>query len=125
MKYLEALAISLLAIFAPIKATLITVLMLVTMDLITGVLAAIKRKEPITSANLRRSVSKLFIYEVAIAMTFLAQQYLLGEEIPALKIVSAMLGMVELKSVVENLDTLGGNGVFKSIINKLGSNNQP
>lgn len=125
MKYLEALVISSLAAFAPVKATLATVLALVIVDLITGVLAALKRKELITSAQLRRSVSKLLIYELAVAMSYLSEHYLMSDEVPALKLISGMLGMVELKSVIENLNELSGNSVFKALIDKLGSINQP
>jgi phage-related holin len=124
MKYFEAVVVSLLAVFAPIQTTLATVLALVVVDLISGVLAARKRGEPITSAQLRRSISKLFIYEVAIGMTFLSEHYLMSDEVPALKIVSGMLGMVELKSVMENLNELSGTNIFDSLISKLGSSNQ-
>lgn len=125
MKYLEALTISVLAVFAPVKAALVTVLILTVADMITGVWAAVKRKEPITSAQLRRSISKIVIYEVAMCLAFLAEHYLMSDDVPVLKIVSGMVGLVEIKSVFENLDQISGQDLLKSMIAKLGSTNQP
>lgn len=124
MKYIEALLISVLSVFAPIKASLITVLALTVIDMITGIWASKKRGELITSAGLRQSVSKIVIYEVAMCLGYLAQHYLLTDAVPALQIISGMVGMVELKSVLENLDSISGQDLLKSIITKLGSSNQ-
>ena len=109
------------SVFAPIEGVLGTVLAMLFIDLITGVLAARKRGEKITSRGLRRSVSKFFIYEVAIAAAFLCETYLIGASLPVLKMVSSLIGIVELKSVLENLDTIQGESFFRSIVNKLNS----
>lgn len=124
MKYLEALLISTLAIFAPIEHILASVLALCFSDLITGVLAARKRGEKITSAELRRTVSKLVIYELALCLAFIAEKYLLDGFLPIVKLISSMIGVVELKSIFENLDTINGTPLLQGIIDRLGSKNQ-
>lgn len=121
---LEALVVSALSIFAPIKTIMIVVLILILSDLVTGIMAAIKRKEPITSAALRRTVSKILAYELAIALGFVAQTYLMDGSIDVTKILSSLVGLVELKSCLENLNEVSGTDLLKSLIDKLGSTNQ-
>lgn len=120
---INALAI-LAGIFAPAKAMILTSTVLITVDLITGILAARKQSIPITSAGLRRTVTKLFVYEAAILLGFLTEQYLTGPGIPVSNIVASFIGLTELLSCMENLNIIGGNDLLKSIIDKLGSANK-
>lgn len=121
---LKALCIAVIAVFAPAKAMILSSLALIVVDLITGIMASRKQQIPITSAGIRRTVSKLFVYEAAILLAFLAQQYLLGEVIPAASIVSGIIGITELTSCLENINIISGQNLLKSIIDKLGSVNK-
>lgn len=123
MKYLEALLISAAAIFAPIEASLIAMMALTVSDMITGILAARKQALPITSAGLRRTVSKIFVYESAVLMAYVAQKYLLSEILPLSKLCTGLIAVVELKSLFENLDIIYGQPLFKALIDKIGSKN--
>lgn len=111
------------AVFAPAKGMVLTALVLVIMDMITGMLASRKQKEPITSAGIGRSVVKTMVYEAAILLAFLTQQYLTGPEVPVSNIVAGLIGLTELKSVMENLNIVSGGSLLSSIIDKLGSRN--
>jgi hypothetical protein len=84
--------------------------------------AAKKRGELITSAGFRRSISKLLIYELALILAFLAEHYMI-DLLPITKMVSGLVAVTELKSIYENLDSIGGGDLLKSIISKLGSEN--
>lgn len=119
MRTLEAIALACLAVFAPIKAVLATTLVLVLLDTLTGVYAAYKRKEPITSGGLKRTVGKIVLYEFALCVAYLAQHYLIGDDFPACRLVSTMVGLVELKSVLENLDSISGSNLFQSILSAI------
>ncbi len=110
------------SIFLPIKAILATTLFLIFVDLISGVAAARKRGEPITSAGFRRSISKLIVYELALALGFLAETYML-QSMPITKMISSLISLTELKSIFENIDTTSGGGLLKTIIGSLGSDN--
>jgi hypothetical protein len=121
--YFEALLISTIALLAPIKAMLVTVTVLVAADMVFGIWAAKKRGEPVTSAGLRRSVSKTVIYLSAILLSYLTEKFLMDGALPASKIVAGLIGTVELKSVVESLDSINGTSAFKSFIQALGSKN--
>jgi hypothetical protein len=121
--YLHGLVISALSVLAPIKAVLLTVGILIFADMITGILAAKKRGEQITSAKIRNSVTKCLVYQSAVITGFLVQTYLLQGFIPIVNIVGSLIGLTELTSFYENLNTIKGGNIFKKIIELLGSAN--
>jgi len=121
--WLIGLAISLTAVFAPIKALILVTGLLIFFDLITGMVAAKKRGEQIKSAALRRTVTKCFVYQSAILIGFLVEIFMLEGFIPISKIAAGLISVVEMKSILENLDAINGNPVFTSLIKKLGSVN--
>lgn len=120
---MEAGALAALAALAPIKAMLIVVGVLIFADLITGIWAAIKREEQIKSAALRRTVSKLFIYQIAIISGYIMQVHLIADLVPVSNIVAGTIGLVELKSILENGSTILGNDLMKLVLERLGSKN--
>lgn len=121
--YLKLLLVASLATLAPIKEVFITAGVLVFADMLTGMWAASKRGEKISSAAMRRSVSKFFIYQVAILTGFLTEVYMLDGSVPVSKIVAGLIGAVEAKSILENADGVLGGSLFKSLIGVLGSKN--
>lgn len=121
--WLTATMLSVLAIFAPIKALLLTTGIIIFADLILGIWAAHKRGESITSAGIRRTVTKLGVYNAAILLGFLIETYMLEGFIPISKIAGGLIGVVECKSIMENLNDLHGSDLFKTLIKKLGSIN--
>jgi len=120
----EKILISICAVLAPIKAIILTVGVLILFDFITGLMAARKRGETITSAGMRRSVSKLVIYQIAVITGFLVETYMLSDMLPVTKFVAAIIGLVELTSIFENINTVYGSNLFGAVIDKLGSVNQ-
>jgi len=121
--WLTSAVISILSIFAPAKELFIAAGVLIALDLATGIYAALKTEQPITSAGLRRTVSKFFIYNVAIGAGFLVEHYMMKGAIPVSNIVASAIGMTELKSILENLDKIQGGSLVRQIIEKLGSVN--
>lgn len=123
IKWVKPLIISSIAIFAPIKSLLLTSGLMIIVDLITGIIAARKRNEPITSSGLRRTLTKFFVYEIALMLAFLAEHYM-SDILPFIKMCSGMITIVELTSVYENLNDISGSNLLKSLIDKLGSENK-
>lgn len=121
--WLTATMLSVLAIFAPIKALLLTTGIIIFADLIIGIIAAHKRGEKITSSGIRRTVTKSFVYLSAIMLGFLVETFMLEGFIPISKIVGGLIGVVEIKSVLESLNDIHGSNIFNDIIKKLGSDN--
>lgn len=118
---LKLFFLSILAIFAPIKGAIITVGVLIFSDFILGVLASRTRKEEFTSEKMRRTISKMLIFEACLILAFITEVYLIGGIIPISKIAAGYIGLVEFQSIVENLNEINGSPVFVrllSLINK-------
>lgn len=121
----KMLALTTLAFLVPIKPLMIGAMVMVIFDTITGILAARKRGERISSAGLRRTVTKALIYTLAILSGHVAEKLLLESLVPVARLVAAAIGAVEIKSILENAQTVLGMTLFQSIMSKLGSNNDP
>lgn len=122
-EWLQKIFLACLAALAPIHAVLISVGFLIFADLLTGIWAAKKRGEKVSSAAMRRTVSKIVVYEMAVIGGFLLETYLLGGLLPVTKIVAGIIGLVEFKSMLENSGQIVGGDIFKLILNKIGSEN--
>lgn len=123
MKSLSTFLLSIIAVFAPIQSAIFATIAMVFADLLLGVWAAVKRKESVTSAGLGRTVSKLVVYLGAIVLAFVAEKYLTGSMLPVCKLVTTLIGAAELKSCLENVDSITGVNTFQAIITKLSSKN--
>lgn len=121
MELLKNALVSIGIILAPVKMTLLVVLLLCAIDLVTGILASRKKGLPIVSFGIRRTVLKLLVYETAIILAFLVEMYMTGPDMMVLKLITSLIGLTELKSVLENLNTLSEGGLLKIIIDKLGA----
>lgn len=122
-EFFTKLALSIAAVFAPVSDMMLGVLILLLADLVTGVVAARKRGETVTSAGLHRTVVKLLVYEGAIALTFLTQKLVLKDFTSVLNIVGGYLALTQLVSVFENLNEIAGKNLLDVLINKLKSKN--
>lgn len=123
--YLSKIGIVLLAIFAPIKAVMLTVGFLIIADLLTGIWASLKRGEKLSSAAMRRTISKMLIYQLCIISAFFIESNIMQDVLPICKIVAGVIALVELKSLLENSNTILGMDIFAELIKKLGSRNDP
>lgn len=121
--WLQPLALSIVAMFAPAKELFIAATILIIADCVTGIWAARKTDQPITSAGIRRTANKLFLYNLGIGAGFLVQKYMMADLIPVSNIVSSALGLAELKSIIENADKINGGSIMKTILARLGSVN--
>jgi len=123
--WVSSLGVAAVAALAPIQAVLISAGVMIFADLFTGMLAARKKGEKITSAAMRRTISKILIYETAIICGFLLETYLLSSLIPVSKLVAGVIGLVEFKSILENCNVVLGQNIFETVLFKLGSDNDP
>ena len=119
MKYLKLSLIALWAFLAPIHTLILTTLFFVAVDLFTGLLAAKKRKEPITSAGLKTTVVKLLVYQSVIFLMFVCQKDMLNDLLPLVNLASTYISITELTSILENLESLTGQPILTSMIAKL------
>lgn len=118
-----SLLLSLVAFFAPIHSMIIAAFFLILADMVLGVIAARKSKVPITSAGLRRTISKIFVFEGAIILCYLAEHMTKGL-MPLSSLAAGVVALVELKSCIENLNIISDKDLLRELIDKLGSMNQ-
>jgi phage-related holin len=121
--WIKSSLVGLVGIFAPIYMVMFSAGFLIFVDLITGCWKSVKQGQKITSAGWRRTVTKMCVYQIALMSGFLAEIYLLDNVIPVSKIVASAIGMTELLSIVENIEFIYGEPIFKKLIKKLGSVN--
>jgi phage-related holin len=118
MKPLITILMAMLSVFAPVQAVMLTVLVMVLADLASGVLAAYKRGEKITSLGLQRTTVKILKYEFVIMAAFLCDHYLTGTAI-FVKAFAGFVGMTELYSIVENFNSVKSDPALQSILDKI------
>lgn len=106
--FLAKVLVLVLAFLAPIYSIIFGMLFLVACDLITGVIAAFKKKEKITSSKLSRTISKVLVYLVTIVITHVINDHLLfgPDVVPLESLVTSYIALTELKSILENLDKM-------------------
>ena len=85
--------------------------LLVVSDWVTGVWAAIKRKEKITSKGLRRTVEKVVMYSLAIVLVLVVETAFLGTHY-VVAAVALYISMVELFSNLENISSITDSNII-------------
>ncbi len=118
----EALFVSataLWAVLAPIHTLMYSVLLVIGVDLITGIWKSVKVDgERVTSRRLRETVAKLAVYLLVMLSGFAADKIMGGADPMMSRLVSLGLVGIELKSADENLKALGYD-VLGSLIARL------
>lgn len=106
--WLKSLIFSIFAILLPIKELLIITSLLILSDTITGIIAAYKRGEEINSVGFKKTIIKLFLYNLVIILAFLIEKFIIGDFIPFVKVGAAVIVLTEFKSVIENFESITG-----------------
>jgi len=104
---LTKISLAILAILAPIQASILAVGFLIMADLITGIAAAYKKGESIKSERLKNTAVKMLVYNLLLMSSFIAETYL-TPWIPFTNITLSFLAIVEVKSLGENFHNITG-----------------
>ena len=106
----------LLTLLSPVNGVMITMVFLIMVDFITGSYASYKQHIPISSARIGHTISKFFIYNLVILAAFFLEQEIVNE-VPFLKIIAGFIAITEIKSILENYNTIYGVNPFKALVN--------
>jgi uncharacterized membrane protein len=101
--------------FIPIKGFLLFVIFVVFSDTFTGILAAKKRKETITSKGLYRTSQKILTYFCGI-MIFNGASITFGLPSQIVYSVSFLISFTELYSISENIKSITGVNIGTAIL---------
>lgn len=97
--------------FLPIHNFINLVIALITIDLITGVWASMKKGEKFTASRMVKTVYKFILYALAIIAAYILQ--LIGNDGVGLpRIVALFVGSIELKSAYENIGRILGRDIL-------------
>lgn len=124
MKFFEILAkllASFVVLLTPIHPVVISVGVLIFADTFFGIWAAKKRGEKISSKRMGDSVVKMLVYQIVLITGFLVETHLIDGAVPIVKLAALYIGMVEVKSLLENASTILGRDIFKELVGRLGS----
>lgn len=116
--YLFIILYWMLIYFQPVGPFLLLVGFFVTMDTISGMAAAVKNHETLTSKKFREIFPKFIVYGVAVLVSHVLQKEFFPD-FPALKIVAGYVAYSELMSIDENIQKITGVSMFKTLIKKL------
>jgi hypothetical protein len=111
------------AFFLPIIGILFLIGFSILVDTITGIWKAKKLKIKITSRGLSAIVSKLFLYEMAVILTYLIDKFILNDillqffSVPLMltKILSLVLCSIEVISINENIKAVKGIDLWQAM----------
>jgi phage-related holin len=126
-QYLIQLLAVISAFFLPISGILFLIGFSIFLDTITGIWKAKKLNIKITSRGLSAIVSKLFLYEVAVILTYLIDKFILNDiilqffSVPLMltKILSLVLVSIEAISISENYKAVKGIDIWSALKNLL------
>jgi len=95
----------------PISVYINLVIVLIGIDLFTGVYASYKEGQKITARKMGKTLEKFLFYTIAIIAAYILQRIANdGDLLP--RIVALYIGAIELKSIFENIKRITGNGMF-------------
>lgn len=106
----------LFTLLAPLTGVVITVILLIVVDFITGSYASYVKKKPIESKRIGHTVSKFFIYNLVIISAYFLEKEIVSE-VPFLKIIAGFIAIAEIKSILENYNKIYGVNPFKALVN--------
>jgi len=106
----------LLTLFSPVNGVMVTMVFLIIVDFITGSYASFKKHIPISSSRIGHTISKFFIYNLVILAAFFLEKHIVNE-VPFLKIIAGFIAITEIKSILENYNTIYGVNPFKALVN--------
>lgn len=105
---------SIIGFLEPLCVLMLWFFIFIACDTITGVCAAIKERQIITSHKLQRMIKKLVMYSMAVVLVHAIDVYMITwVELGLARICATIICGIELYSIFENCYRITGNKVFK------------
>lgn len=117
--WLLHLWIGLVAFISPLFPLAILVSTLIGTDFVFGIYRAYKTRQEINSRKMGHTISKLFLYNLAVLSVFMLEKLVFGTDTQFTKVVVGVIAMVELKSIDESFRILYGFSIYESLIDKI------
>jgi len=116
--WIAGAATNLIAFILPIQKFLTIVVVMVVIDFITGIWAALVRKENIRSRTMQRTTIKITVYLIAL-LTGHYIDVVFESIIQIVYVLAGVIVLTEFKSVLENLSDIVGYDLVEKFASKL------
>ena len=116
--WIAGAATNLIAVILPIQKFLTIVVVMVVIDFITGIWAALVRKENIRSRTMQRTTIKITVYLIAL-LTGHYIDVVFESIIQIVYVLAGVIVLTEFKSVLENLSDIVGYDLVEKFASKL------
>ena len=116
--WIAGAATNLIAVILPIQKFLTIVVVMVVIDFITGIWAALVRKEKIRSRTMQRTTIKITVYLIAL-LTGHYIDVVFESIIQIVYVLAGVIVLTEFKSVLENLSDIVGYDLVEKFGSKL------
>lgn len=118
-KHVIIASIAAAAILTPAVPIIIFTGVLIFSDTVTGIWAAVKRSEKITSKALGRTITKMCLYSLVIGLTFAFEHFFTALQLIHMgQIAAGYICLVELKSIYENVSSITGLDIWTHLISR-------
>jgi hypothetical protein len=117
--WLIHLWIGVVAFISPLVPLAVLVSTLIATDFVFGIYRAYKKGDEINSRKMGHSISKMFLYNMAVLSVFMLEKIIVGTDMQFTKIAVGVIAMVELKSIDESFRLLYGFSIYESIVDKI------
>jgi phage-related holin len=122
VRYVWPFLLALSAYFAAIHQIFLIVGVLVITDTITGVYAAVRRGDPITSSKFKRVVVKMFFYQLSVIVAFFVDKIFPDNSQLIVRAVAVAIAVTEVKSFSENMKFITGMDIWASVMGYITTN---
>lgn len=92
------------------------ILILLIIDLITGIWKSLKQGHPITSKKLGDTIKKIIWYNVAIISAYLVQHVIALEAVKLMWFLAVLISVKEFKSIIENIEIITNTKLWDFLI---------
>lgn len=117
--WLIHLWIGIVAFLTPLFPMALLVFTLIGTDFVFGLYRAYKTHEQINSRKMGHTISKMFLYNMAVLSVFMLEKIIVGTDMQFTKIAVGVIAMVELKSIDESFRILYGFSIYESLVERL------
>lgn len=117
--WLIHLWIGIVAFLTPLFPMALLVSTLIGTDFVFGLYRAYKTQEQINSRKMGHTISKMFLYNMAVLSVFMLEKIIIGTDMQFTKIAVGVIAMVEMKSIDESFRILYGFSIYESLVERL------
>lgn len=118
LSFCYTIIMSILVFLTPIHHLMLAIGAIIAIDFILGIAVARKRGIPITSREAKRTIIKMFLYQLTVLTAFLLDTFFIPGDL-VVRVSSMAIGLVEAKSIFENIHTLTGLNIWDSLKEKI------